>query len=69
MYGEQLERCHDLRPLINGKEMVKLLNMKGGPWLGKINDRAILWQLDNPQGTREALLEHLKAILPEYVSN
>lgn len=67
VYGEQLEGCHDLRPLINGKEMVKLLNMKGGPWLGKINDRAILWQLDNPQGTREALLEHLKAILPEYV--
>lgn len=67
VYSQQLENCHDLRPLINGKEMVKLLNMKGGPWLGKINDRAILWQLDNPSGTRDELLEHLKSILPEYI--
>lgn len=67
VYTQQLEDCHNLKPLINGKEMVSFLNMKGGPWLGKINDRAVIWQLGNPQGTREELLEYLKSILPEYI--
>lgn len=67
VYHERLQNCHELKPLINGKEMVKLLNMKGGPWLGKLNDRAIVWQLDNPSGTQEELLDYLKAVLPEYL--
>ncbi|QLL34929.1 hypothetical protein HG536_0H03040 [Torulaspora globosa] len=66
VYAEQLENCHDMKPLINGKEMVSLLKMKGGPWLGKINDRAIMWQLDHPSGTSEELLDYVKSILPEY---
>lgn len=66
VYAQQLENCDDLKPMINGKELVSLLKMKGGPWLGKINDRAIIWQLDNPAGTSEQLLEYLKSILPEY---
>lgn len=67
VYEQKLENCHDLKPLINGKEMAESLKMKGGPWLGKINDRAILWQLDNPAGTKEDLLKYVKEILPEYM--
>lgn len=65
IYLQKLENCHDLRPLINGKEMLKELNMKAGPWLGKINEKAILWQLDNPGMAREDLLNYIKTILPE----
>lgn len=67
IYEQQLQNCHELKPLLNGKEMASLLGMKGGPWLGKINDRAIPWQLDNPRGTKQQLLEFVKSILTEYV--
>lgn len=67
VYEQQLQSCHELRPLLNGKEMASLLGMKGGPWLGKVNERAIPWQLENPQGTKDQLLEFVKRILPEYL--
>lgn len=47
--------------------MAKLLQMKPGPWLGKINNEAIRWQFDNPTGTDQELITHLKAILPKYL--
>lgn len=67
IFEQNLENCHELKPLINGKEMANALGLKGGPWLGKVNDRAITWQLDNPNGTKEELLEFIRSILHEYV--
>ncbi|GAV52503.1 hypothetical protein ZYGR_0AG04940 [Zygosaccharomyces rouxii] len=67
IFEQNLQNCHELRPLINGKEMASSLGLKGGPWLGEINDRAIFWQLDNPNGTKEQLLEFIKSIIHEHV--
>lgn len=64
---ENLKDCHLLKPLIDGKELTKLLNMRPGKWLGQINNQAILWQLDNPMGNRDEFIEYIKSILPEYV--
>lgn len=67
IFEQNLQNCHDLRPLINGKEMASSLGLKGGPWLGEINNRAIFWQLDNPNGTKEQLLDFIKSIIHEHV--
>ena len=61
---QKLEDCFNMKPLIDGKNLLALLDMKAGPWLGKINDAAIVWQLENPEGNKGQLLTHLKEILP-----
>lgn len=66
IYDENLENCHSLRPLIDGKALQKELNIKPGPWMSEVNDEQIKWQFDNPQGERDDLLNHIKAILPNY---
>ncbi|KAL3233500.1 CCA tRNA nucleotidyltransferase, mitochondrial [Nakaseomyces bracarensis] len=64
--SEGLEDSDKMAPLIDGKRMIKILGMKPGPWLGKVNDDIILWQFDNPTGTEEQLIEYVKEILPKY---
>ncbi|CAI4437592.1 AQG_2a_G0016490.mRNA.1.CDS.1 [Saccharomyces cerevisiae] len=67
IFDNNLNNCHELKPIVDGKQMAKLLQMKPGPWLGKINNEAIRWQFDNPTGTDQELITHLKAILPRYL--
>lgn len=67
IYDNNLKDCHELKPIVDGKQMAKVLEMKPGPWLGKINNEAIRWQFDNPEGTDTELITHLKAILPKYL--
>lgn len=64
---ENLQNCHDLKPIIDGKKLQKLLNMKPGPWMGKVNNEVIIWQLDNPSGTQDMLLAYIKEILPQFL--
>ncbi|CCK71243.1 tRNA adenylyltransferase KNAG_0G01860 [Huiozyma naganishii CBS 8797] len=67
IHAEHLDNCHDLKPLVDGKRLQKELEMRPGPWMGKINDEAIKWQLDNPSGTETQLLEHIKSIINDFV--
>ncbi|CCH61474.1 hypothetical protein TBLA_0E04200 [Henningerozyma blattae CBS 6284] len=67
VFKNSLENSHNLKPLVDGKELLKLFSLKGGPWLGKINDEAIIWQLDHPEANKDDLLDHIKLILPDYV--
>ncbi|CAI4060627.1 tRNA adenylyltransferase SKDI_05G2500 [Saccharomyces kudriavzevii IFO 1802] len=67
IYHNNLNNCHELKPIVDGKQMANLLQMKPGPWLGKINNEAIAWQFDNPAGTDVELIGHLKSILPKYL--
>ncbi|EJS43939.1 cca1p [Saccharomyces arboricola H-6] len=67
IFDNNLSSCHELKPIVDGKQMAKLLQMKPGPWLGKINNEAIRWQFDNPEGTDAELIAHLKALLPNYL--
>ncbi|EDO14725.1 hypothetical protein Kpol_1075p3 [Vanderwaltozyma polyspora DSM 70294] len=64
IFEEKLDVCHTLRPMIDGKKMAKILDLKPGPWLGKLNEYSVTWQLDNPEGSEEELLDHLREILP-----
>ncbi|CAB4255503.1 similar to Saccharomyces cerevisiae YER168C CCA1 ATP (CTP):tRNA-specific tRNA nucleotidyltransferase [Maudiozyma barnettii] len=64
---QDLLECHNLRPMIDGKKLLKLLNVKSGPWMGLVNNDIIVWQLDHPQGTEEQLLDFVKEILPKYI--
>ncbi|WZN59876.1 mitochondrial CCA tRNA nucleotidyltransferase [Chloropicon roscoffensis] len=48
----KLERAWEIRPLINGKELMKLLNAKG-PVIGKAVQEMTKWQLANPGGSVE----------------
>lgn len=64
---ENLQDCHLLRPLIDGKSLQKILNLKPGPWMGNVNDKQIEWQLNNPTGTKEQLIEYIREILPNYI--
>lgn len=67
IYDNNMNNCHELKPIVDGKQMAKLLEMKPGPWLGKINNEAIRWQFDNPCGTDTDLITHLRAVLPKYL--
>ncbi|KAK5963209.1 tRNA adenylyltransferase PWA37_004920 [Arxiozyma heterogenica] len=64
---ENLQDCHSLRPLIDGKSLQKILNMKPGPWMGNINDKQIEWQFDNPTGTKEQLIKYIQRILSNCI--
>lgn len=64
---QDLENCHILKPLVDGKKLSKLLQMKPGPWMGKVNNQLLLWQLDNPGKGEEELLEFVKRILPDIM--
>lgn len=48
----KLDRAWEIRPLINGKDMMKLLNAKG-PIIGKAVTEMTKWQLAHPEGTAE----------------
>ncbi|CCF56551.1 hypothetical protein KAFR_0B02540 [Kazachstania africana CBS 2517] len=64
---QDLVDCHNLKPLLDGKKLLKSLEMKAGPWLGKANSDAIIWQLDNPHGSSDELLAYIKENLPTYL--
>lgn len=50
---------HNIKPIIDGKTISKELNKKPGPWMTKVTQDVLIWQLDNPNGTREECLEYL----------
>lgn len=64
--SEGLENSDKLVPLVDGKRLIKILGMKPGPWLGKVNDDVVLWQFDNPEGTEDQLIAYVKEILPKH---
>lgn len=67
IYQEDLQDSHSLRPLIDGKTLLKLLSMKPGPWMSGVVDEQIKWQLDHPNGEKDDLIEHIKNILPRHI--
>lgn len=44
-----------------GREVVKYLDAKPGPWTGQVLAQVMEWQLQNPEGTKEACIDWLKA--------
>lgn len=62
---KDLMNAHEIKPLIDGKTLVKSLGMKPGPWISKATQEIIVWQLDNPEGTPEECLTFVKESLPK----
>jgi len=56
-----LEDCWQWKPLLDGKQVMSLLGLKGGPALGRAVADVMDWQLAHPGGSVEQVTEHLKA--------
>lgn len=41
----------EMKPIVDGGEIMKALKAKGGPWTGKAMDLVIRWQLLHPETT------------------
>lgn len=52
-----------LKPIVDGKTISKELNKKPGPWMAEVTHQVLVWQLDNPSGTKEDCLEYLRSTL------
>eukprot|EP00879_Flechtneria_rotunda_P017089 GHRR01017897.1.p1 GENE.GHRR01017897.1~~GHRR01017897.1.p1 ORF type:complete len:250 (+),score=108.62 GHRR01017897.1:245-994(+) len=59
--GFELEGCWQWKPLLDGKQLINLLNVPKGPKLGQMTAAVMDWQLAHPQGSKEDCLVHVKA--------
>nr|AAG00316.1 tRNA nucleotidyltransferase [Kluyveromyces lactis] len=59
----KLDDVYTLKHIINGKELAKLLDRKPGIWMGETLDRILIWQLDNPDISKETFIENLNDIV------
>lgn len=57
---ENLSKCYDMKCLINGKDLAKLLGIKPGRGFQKYVDELIDWQLDHPTATKEDYEEYIR---------
>ncbi|KAF1880495.1 hypothetical protein Lal_00011553 [Lupinus albus] len=55
-----LEKVWDVKQLINGKDVMSVLQLKGGPMVKEWLDKAMAWQLAHPSGTAEECLDWLR---------
>ncbi|PNY03282.1 cca tRNA nucleotidyltransferase mitochondrial-like [Trifolium pratense] len=55
-----LEKVWEVKPLINGKDIMTVLQLKGGPLVKEWLDKTMAWQLAYPSGTAEECLEWLR---------
>ncbi|EPS36121.1 hypothetical protein H072_10462 [Dactylellina haptotyla CBS 200.50] len=57
-----LENAWDFKPLLTGTELQAVLNRKPGPWMKGVLDQVMVWQLDNPEGTKDQAKEFVTSI-------
>lgn len=55
-----LEKVWDVKPLINGKDVMKVLQLKGGPLVKEWVDKTMAWQLANPSETAKECINWLR---------
>lgn len=58
-----LDGVWELKPLLNGNDLVKQLGVKPGPHMKELLDRIMAWQLFNPEKTRDECMDHFKAVI------
>lgn len=51
-----------MKPLINGKELVELFQIKPGQWIADILNQMIRWQLIHPLGNKNECIEWLNSM-------
>lgn len=57
---ENLSESYMLKPLMRGNQLAAALGVKPGPQMGDLLKQMMDWQLENPTGTAEKYLNHLK---------
>jgi tRNA nucleotidyltransferase (CCA-adding enzyme) len=76
-YNSFVEKIHELdltsdveaRPILNGKEVVEALGAgKPGPWVGKVLDDVIEWQLGHPHQSKDDCVQWLTTRRDSYLS-
>lgn len=55
-----LDSCWRIRPLLDGKAVIKALDIPRGPTVGQYLEEQMRWMLSNPQGSKEECEEHLQ---------
>ena len=60
--SHRLDGCWALKPLLNGKEVMNLLELKGGKEIGLYVEEMVRWQLMHPHGTSAEATAFLKSI-------
>ena len=55
-----LDECWKSKPLMNGKELIRLLELDRGPVVGVYMEEQVRWVLTHPKGSLEELHSHLK---------
>lgn len=57
-----LDECWELKPLLNGEEVMRALGRtRGGPWLGSVTPQLLAWQLERPHGSKDECAAWLAA--------
>ena len=59
---EKLENIENVKPLLDGKELIKILNIKDGKQIKKYIDLIIKEQINNPNITKEDCINLIKSI-------
>ena len=56
----KLNECWKMKPLIDGKDMILLLQLKKSPIIGTLLIEQMKWILQNPYGTKEQCQLYIK---------
>jgi len=56
---KDLENVCELRPIVNGGDIMKSLDAKKGPWMSKATAMVLEWQLLHPETDEETVLKQL----------
>ena len=55
-----LDECWKRKPLLDGKAVIRALNIPKGPQVGQLLEEQVRWMLQNPSGTTADCEAHLK---------
>ncbi|ODV59815.1 tRNA adenylyltransferase ASCRUDRAFT_36891 [Ascoidea rubescens DSM 1968] len=61
--GSGLVDCYEMKSLVVGKELANIFNKKAGPWMKKVLDEIIIWQLENPEKNKEDCVKFIKTLV------
>lgn len=55
----KIENANKMKPLLTGKDIMKLYDIQGGPILQKLTCMVFNWQLEHPSGTSDDIEKYL----------
>eukprot|EP00842_Homolaphlyctis_polyrhiza_P007068 jgi/Hompol1/950/HPOL_004341-RA len=58
--GHGVEMAHEVKPLLDGKEVAAALGLRPGPVIGKYLNAIMEWQLSHVNATKEQCLKYLR---------